>query len=44
MYDYFEVNKVLIIAPLRVAKNTWPKEIEKWDEINGLSYSVVTGK
>ena len=43
MYDYFEVNKVLIIAPLRVAKNTWPKEIEKWDEINGLSYSVVTG-
>ncbi len=26
-----EVNKVLIIAPIRVARTTWPSEIEKWE-------------
>ena len=31
MYDSFEVTKVLIIAPLRVARNTWSDEIKKWD-------------
>lgn len=31
MLDTFEVSKVLIIAPLRVARDTWPAEIEKWD-------------
>ena len=35
MYQEFEVRKVLIIAPLRVAKNTWPAEIQKWDHLNG---------
>lgn len=39
----FEVNRVLIVAPLRVAKQTWPEEIEKWDHLKGLTYSVVTG-
>ena len=34
MYDSFEVTKVLIIAPLRVARNTWSDEIEKWDSIH----------
>ena len=29
MYDEFEVSKVLIVAPLRVAKHTWSGEIEK---------------
>ncbi|MCC8073681.1 MAG: DEAD/DEAH box helicase [Clostridiales bacterium] len=43
MYEYFEINKVLIIAPLRVAKNTWPAEIEKWEQLKGLRYSIVTG-
>ncbi len=43
MYDRFEVTKVLVIAPLRVAKNTWPNEIVKFEEVNGLTYSVVTG-
>lgn len=37
MYQEFEVRKVLIIAPLRVAKNTWPAEIQKWDHLNGLT-------
>ena len=42
MYDSFEVQKVLIIAPLRVARDTWPAEIEKWDHLH-LSYSVAVG-
>lgn len=43
MYELFEVQKVLIIAPLRVAKNTWPAEIEKWDHLKGLTFSVAVG-
>jgi len=43
MYELFEVQKVLIIAPLKVAKNTWPAEIEKWDHLKGLTYSVAVG-
>lgn len=43
LLDYFEVGRVLIIAPLRVARDTWPKEIAKWDHLNGLTYSVVVG-
>lgn len=43
LLDYFEVGRVLVIAPLRVAKDTWPKEIEKWEHLNGLTYSVVVG-
>lgn len=38
-----EVKKVLIIAPLRVAKVTWPDEIQKWDELRHLKYSLVAG-
>ncbi len=41
--DSFLVRKVLVIAPLRVAKNTWPSEIAKWDHLNGLTYSVAVG-
>ncbi|MCF0259916.1 MAG: DEAD/DEAH box helicase family protein, partial [Erysipelotrichaceae bacterium] len=41
--DSFEIQKVLIVAPLRVARDSWPAEIEKWDELKGLTYSVVTG-
>lgn len=43
IYNYFEVGKVLIIAPLRVAKSTWSDEIEKWDHLNNLTYSKVLG-
>ena len=38
-----KVQRVLVIAPLRVAKQTWPEEIEKWDHLKDLNYSVVTG-
>lgn len=43
MYDSFEVKKVLVIAPLRVARDTWPNEIEKWNHLQDLRYSVVVG-
>ena len=33
MYDRFEVDKVLVIAPLRVAEDTWSRESEKWDHL-----------
>jgi SNF2 family DNA or RNA helicase len=41
--DSFLVCKVLVIAPLRVARDTWPAEINKWDHLKGLSYSMVVG-
>lgn len=44
MLNTFEVNKVLIIAPLRVARDTWPAEIEKWDHLKNLDISIVVGE
>lgn len=41
--DQFVIGKVLVIAPLRVARDTWPSEIQKWDHLKGLKYSVVVG-
>lgn len=38
-----EVKRILIIAPLRVAEETWPEEIAKWDFARHLRYRVVTG-
>ena len=43
MYQEFEVRKPLIIAPLRVARDTWPAEIQKWDHLEGMTWSVITG-
>ena len=43
MYQDFEIQKVLVIAPLRVAKNTWPAEIRKWDHLEDLTWSVIIG-
>lgn len=43
MYDSFEISNVLIIAPLRVAQSTWKEEIEKWNHLNLLRYSIVVG-
>ena len=39
----FEVRKVLVIAPLRVARDTWPTEIQKWDHLRGLTWAVAVG-
>ncbi len=41
--DFFEVHRVLVIAPLRVARDTWPAEIQKWDHLKDLTYSVAVG-
>ena len=43
MYDRFEVNKVLVVAPLRVAEDTWTKESAKWDHLRGLRVVRVLG-
>ena len=43
LFDSFEVCRILVIAPLRVARNTWGAEIEKWDHLKGLKYSVAVG-
>lgn len=41
--DSFLIRKVLVIAPLRVARDTWPAEIKKWDHLHGLTYAVAVG-
>jgi len=43
MYDRFEVSKVLVIAPLRVARDTWTAEVDKWDHLQHLICSVAVG-
>jgi SNF2 family DNA or RNA helicase len=43
MFDYFDISKVLVIAPLRVAENTWTEELEKWDHLTYLRISKVLG-
>lgn len=43
LFDYFAVHKVLVIAPLRVAKTTWSAEIKKWNHLKDLKYSIVVG-
>ena len=43
MFDRFDVHKVLGIAPIRVAKLSWPDEVEKWEHLSDLIYSVAVG-
>lgn len=43
LIDSFEVRRVLVVAPLRVAKKTWPDEIKKWAHFKHLTYSVICG-
>lgn len=43
LFDSFDVHKVLVIAPLRVARTTWSEEIEKWEHLKMLRYSVAVG-
>jgi len=42
-FERFEISRVLVIAPLRVARDTWPAEIHKWDHLQELTYSVAVG-
>ena len=43
MLDDVSISKVLVIAPLRVARDTWPAEVEKWDHLSDLDVSVIVG-
>lgn len=43
MLDRFEISRTLVIAPLRVARDTWPAEAAKWDHLRHLTVSVMVG-
>lgn len=43
LFDYFEISKILIVAPLRVANTVWKQEIDEWEHLNGITCSIVTG-
>ena len=43
MFDYFDVHRILVVAPLRVARNTWSDEIEKWDHLHNLTFAIAVG-
>ena len=43
MYNRFEISRVLVIAPKRVAEDTWGRESEKWDHLNHLKISKMLG-
>lgn len=43
LFDSFDVRKVLVIAPLRVARDTWIAEVDKWDHLWHLICSVAVG-
>lgn len=42
-YNQFAINKVLIIAPKKVAESTWAREASKWDHLQLLRISTVLG-
>ncbi len=41
--DSFDACRVLVVAPKRVAEDTWPREIRKWEHLHGLTFSLVLG-
>lgn len=43
LFDSFMADRVLVIAPLRVARDTWPSELQKWDHLSLLTYAVAVG-
>lgn len=43
MFNHFDISKVLIIAPLKVAEDTWIKELYKWDHLKDLNISLMLG-
>ncbi|MFR5081248.1 MAG: SNF2-related protein [Anaerobutyricum hallii] len=43
LFDSFEAHRILVVAPLRVARDTWPAEISKWQHLKHLTYSVAVG-
>ena len=43
IWEEFSIDKVLVIAPIRVAEDTWTREKDKWDHLDGLKVSKVLG-
>lgn len=43
MFDYLEINSVLVIAPKRVAESVWQEEAEKWSHLKHLRFSKIIG-
>lgn len=43
MFDSFDIHRVLVIAPLRVARDTWPAEQKKWDHLHQLRMAIAVG-
>ena len=43
LFDHFEIHRVLVIAPLRVARDTWSAEVQKWEHLKHLRYSIAVG-
>ncbi|MBQ9402140.1 MAG: DEAD/DEAH box helicase [Clostridia bacterium] len=43
LFERFESRKVLVIAPLRVARDTWKAEAAKWDHLSDLRLSIAVG-
>lgn len=43
LFDSFDIHKVLVVAPLRVARNTWSDEISKWEHLSDLHYVIAVG-
>lgn len=43
MFDSFDIHRVLVIAPLRVARDTWPAEQKKWDHLRQLRMAIAVG-
>lgn len=43
LFDSFLAHRILVIAPLRVARDTWPAELKKWSHLQHLSFTVAVG-
>lgn len=43
LFDSFLAHRILVVAPLRVARDTWPAELEKWSHLKHLTFSVAVG-
>lgn len=43
LFDSFEAHRILVVAPLRMARDTWPAEIAKWEHLQHLTFAVCVG-
>lgn len=43
LFDSFLAHRILVVAPLRVARDTWPAELKKWTHLKHLTFAVAVG-